>query len=90
MILTEVLLCIMYRREQSASVSEASVIPQRGSVFLVMTAVLEGTVRNIVTVGELLKGSLLCGIKMDSVNTMMPACYPEMGRIPVLSRINSR
>lgn len=54
--------------------SEASVIPQRGSVFLVMTAVLEGTVRNIVTVGELLKGSLLCGIKMDSVNTMMPAC----------------
>lgn len=70
--------------------SEASVIPQRGSVFLVMTAVLEGTVRNLVTVGELLKGSLLCGIKMDSVNARMPTCYPEIVRIPALSRINSR
>ena len=84
-----VFVSITWRRAQSASVSEASLIPL--GTFCILNndnCVTEG---KVFTTYELLLGSVLfCGVKVDLVNARVPRCPWEKSRIPVLSKVNSR
>lgn len=90
MCLTEmVFVYVTWRRAQSASVSEASLIPL-GRLWILSndSCVTEG---KVFTTGELLLGSVLfCGVKVDLVNARVPTYPWETSGIPILSKVNSR
>lgn len=83
-----VFVSITWRRAQSASVSEASLIPL-GRLWILSndSYVTEG---KVFTTGELLLGLLFCGVKVDLVNARVPRCPWKKSRIPILSKVNSR
>lgn len=74
MCLIETLLSVPWRRAQSASVFEASLIPSdRFCILTNDSCFTKGKVTNLFTTDELFWGSILfCGVKMDSVNAGVP------------------